>query len=672
MAKRAACLLLLGAISCAGTERRPELSSLIDRLGSDDIVVREEATQELQRQGAAAESELREALRTADSEVSSRIDLLLRRIAVTKLISPELRQSLARPELRLEIEDRAWSTERSDRYHLVNSLYSHRIAHAVPLLRHFLSDPDAEIRKLSCLWLGVYRDQRSAERIAGLLEDSDPNVVMTALAVLGDFRDRRFANLPLLLLNAEASDVRKAAVVSLARLSPEEFRRRRNTLLADPHPDVRACVARALRETYRPEDDTLLRSLLLDSNAQVRGHALDCLLEHGRELTDAEIIAFARDESWTDNSDHALNSRERISDSGTMGVLAALIGDPELALWNRMAAARLLRRSGYDRVPENLTAQLRSETNRVRGNAARVLGALGLSSCRESLERLLEDPDEEVRVDAVRAIVEMGDSRSADVLAPLVNHREWEIRSLAVEGLAKGKDRRGIQSALDELAHRKHDTNEHQLAKIVFRYGDSETRVALIRRIRTPEPGFFPGVDICHGLEQAQVRLTHEEQRLLLDSLHVQGELYDAPLKALVACGADLLPEFLEKRMSSLDPTDQVRALGAFHALKAEISKGSLLPLLNSPSPEVRVAAVLCVPLLPAPIDPRILEEVLMDEVLAVWTEDSYFGSRAYPSIGILVLEAAVRSLETATRKTLPAANCFEAAEKWLEELRRD
>src|SRR5688572_32814264 len=97
------CLLLLALFQA------DDVRDLIEKLGSDKIEVREQATQKLKELGEAARSALEAAAKGGDAERAARVRSLLRFFEVRAKLTPGLLKAVPDAADRIAVSDKAWA-----------------------------------------------------------------------------------------------------------------------------------------------------------------------------------------------------------------------------------------------------------------------------------------------------------------------------------------------------------------------------------------------------------------------------------------------------------------------------------------------------------------------------------------------------------------------------------
>lgn len=160
-------------------------------------------------------------------------------------------------------------------------------------LLDLLDDPDPEVRAAAADAVGDLEIARAAPRLAEALDDASAHVRREAAGALGEIEDPSTVDA---LREALCSDpdrrVRKAAAWALGETeSPRAVDALQKALDEVDHHWLRKRVVAALGETRAPSAVPVLRTLLSGADRELRGAALEALVENG---TDRAVRALGR------------------------------------------------------------------------------------------------------------------------------------------------------------------------------------------------------------------------------------------------------------------------------------------------------------------------------------------------------------------------------------------
>lgn len=210
---------------------------------------------------------------------------------------------------------------------------------------------------------------------------------------------------------------------------------------------VRVRAAELLGNAADPEDsdaiDALIGAATEDSEANVRGAAVDALDQLGRGALEALIAELAD-----------IDSEQAADWVAAQEYLAFLEADrPEL----RLAAATVLGHLGDERAVRGLEERFDDSDHRVRSRAVRACGRIGARGAVPSItELLLEDDSGGVRREAAEAIGAVGDSRGSSALVDAFEDPNSEVRRAAVAAVGE----LGDPSTIADVVPLLEDTDE--------------------------------------------------------------------------------------------------------------------------------------------------------------------------------------------------------------------
>jgi HEAT repeat protein len=234
---------------------------------------------------------------------------------------------------------------------------------------------------------------------------------------------------------------RAAALKGLGRIGRAEHARVLGEAADDPDPAVRAAAALGLGRLGVPEaGEKALPLLMGDADPGVRRRASVAATRLG--LGGPAITrAFAR---LLSDPDHhvrinALDGLSALAVPGDVTALAALLGDPDPAVWGR--ARTLLYRCGEDpAVRAEVMRTARRGTGAARARALEWLPERCTERLLDSLLTGLHDPSPAVRIQAARRLFPVERQQVQDELAAALRTEEHPE---AAAGLLRGLGRRG-------------------------------------------------------------------------------------------------------------------------------------------------------------------------------------------------------------------------------------
>lgn len=264
-----------------------DASALIDRLRSDLLEEREEATLALKALGKAAAPALELAAKSEDPEVAGRAGMLLRRMELQASIPPRLARNFPGLEDRLAGGDPAWKDvllesveedRRGSRRH--PDLTSDDLGFLLP--RALRGCVTAVERRQVCGWIGTYGLRSAIPELLPLLGDADPGVRLTAAHALASLGVKEAVPALVRLLEDPVGNVRARALWALADLEAKDQASRIAPLLVDPERQVRCYAAAGLRRMGAMDVAAAkLRAAQVDPDPAVRVRAIEGLLRVG-------------------------------------------------------------------------------------------------------------------------------------------------------------------------------------------------------------------------------------------------------------------------------------------------------------------------------------------------------------------------------------------------------
>lgn len=394
--------IALGLILLAGAGFQDETASLIEKLRSENIQVREAATKRLKELGKSARPALERVAKDPDAEVAARATYLLRILQLQEELTPNLQKLIPDAVERLaKSGDLNWTAvfleatatddqnnrklqdiERKDLTPLAaNAIqgavksdekmkaclvaFNWRLRSALPEMRKLLGDPDALVRLRTLQWYVQLGGREGAGHVAEMLKDDNDQVRQNAAVHLGYFGTK-----------AQMGQLQAA--------------------LKDPNQIVQMKAATALGKLG---DRTAVPSILPLLDTKHRGEAAVCLGELGCKEHVDRIAALLDDE----------NSR-----------------------WFALIALDLL--DARDRA-EAVAKYIDIPRPGIPGHAATVLGKWKARAYSDRIGALVKDKKQGDYTAAILALGLMGDPRQAEVLVPMLKDSSNDMRSDAAQAL---------------------------------------------------------------------------------------------------------------------------------------------------------------------------------------------------------------------------------------------
>jgi len=276
-------------------------ADLVDRLGSDLLDEREEATRQLKVLGKAAAVPLERAARSEDPEVAGRAQLLLRRIAIQDRISPRLQECFPGLADRLLAGDAAWKDVLFEGLE-EDKLGNRRRPALLPADLEFLAAgalrgcaTSAE-RIQVCSWVVVCGLKGATDELLRVLGDADPAVRSAACHSLAGLGAASAVPAIARLLEDPVGNVRARAAWALADLKVGDQATAIARLVVDPERQVRCYAAASLRRLGALESGVApVRSALADREPAVRLRAIEAAMRTGERELVGDLRALLQD-----------------------------------------------------------------------------------------------------------------------------------------------------------------------------------------------------------------------------------------------------------------------------------------------------------------------------------------------------------------------------------------
>jgi HEAT repeat protein len=356
-------------------------ASLVEKLRSDRVEEREDATRRLKALGRAAAPALEKAAKDRDAEVAARARQLLRVLELRETLPAKLREALPGVEDRLAAgDDHAWTeafleaneldlgpeelrpllrpafrgarSEREKR-EMASAAGRHRLGEAIPDLISFLQDESPRTRRHAAEALAALEARDQAKAIVPLLKHPALGVRGNAADLLGELGARESVPDLLPLLDDAEPHIRWHALQALALLRAPDAAPKAARLLGDADASVRLEAARAIGELGGRDSETDLAALLKDDAPAVRTAAARSLCALGSRKGVPLLLQDARHV-------HALNALRRPAEwnalrDATMGrdTLHPPLGD----LLERIAQAAGLALEGKALLPSRVLSR---------------------------------------------------------------------------------------------------------------------------------------------------------------------------------------------------------------------------------------------------------------------------------------------------------------------------
>jgi HEAT repeat protein len=627
---------------------------LIEKLTSDDPVVRDGAAKKLADLGKAAEPELRRAVGHPDPEVAGRVRKLLRMLEIDGAVSPRLKAAMPGIVARLQSGDgHEWTAVFLEIQRLPALARADLEFLAGPALRGAQNDQE----RMQLLNIVQFRRLRSASaEVEALL--THRTLCMTAGPTLIATRGRDAIPALLNVLRTDGTQARVQALLSLSRLRATEAVPALRDLLKSGDGEVRRFAARSYAEIAGREAIGDLKRMISDADPQLRAAGLSGLAATTLKDVGPDIVAAlaspdpvvrsaaaqaAGELRLKDSIPHlevmlrdkkeelkreAVNVLELYGTRAAAKALLPLLQDPDESFQDE--AMRALGELRFREGIPDIVKLLDSKDADRRQEAMKLLGVLGATDTFDRVAQGLKDESEDVRTTAVAALGAIDPARAARLLVPLLlsekhgsDVEDWlqeakphEARAELEKLLAAEKDderRQRIRETIDDvfgaspetLIARLEDKEAPARVRALMELRSADATPLVVKRLKDAEPA---------------VRLAAVEALERFESKEIQAALADPDPEVLCAAirGVkslklkEAVPALLPLLQSPITPVceEVAEALGTLGA--AEAVPG-LIELTRSAFPYVRASAALGLRRLSSPESAAALEALLKD-----------------------------------------------------------
>ena len=259
----------------------------------------------------------------------------------------------------------------------------------------------------------------------------------------------------------------------------------------------------------------------------------------------------------------ALGALDKMSGEPNIGLLCALLRDPDLAVQNRAVEVIIAKR--HPKTLRHLVEVLKDESDFARRAAVEVLNEIGDQDSIKDLLSALSDDDWWVRARATDALARIGGPRVIDAVLGLINDKDESVRRAAVEILNTTKDERAVQHLIS--ATRDEDWwVRDRAADALGAIGDPRAVPALVEML-SGEPRSIPAAARALGKLAGRDAVPHLKPLLDHKDKEVRIEAMKAIAEAADPAEADTLIARLAHDSGSRDPAVSEAAASAVQRL---------------------------------------------------------------------------------------------------------
>jgi HEAT repeat protein len=465
-------LALVWVVLASQDDPAKQARDLVEKLRSNDVHARDEATRKLKALGKAALPALEGAAKDADAEVVQRARGLLRVFAVMDTLTPNLMKCLPGIEDRLDLHRAPlWTKEFLRAAELQNGspkypglgtrdleslaiqairgmdhpemvkvfqiIDERSLRGTVPELARLLKDPKQPVRFSTVQLLGKLAVRETAASLIPLLKDPDPGVGEQAAEALGSLGGKEAVPALLEQLKGDLSRVGRRAAEALGKLRARDAIPELMRHLKGRDPEARRSALQALGTVGAPELIPDLVVFLKDPDPRIRSDtvrafrsmkARDAVPEIEKLLQDSD--AFVRRSAVSALAD--LGARDQIR------AIAALLDERGAdAVWIRGDAVRALGRLAAREEIPRIAKLLNDEGGYVRGLAADALAQLKARDRIPEIVRLLQDGEWTAVSSSLKALAELGAKEEIPRIGEVLRHESPFVRTSAIHALVR-------------------------------------------------------------------------------------------------------------------------------------------------------------------------------------------------------------------------------------------
>ena len=499
---------------------------------------------------------------------------------------------------------------------LLRALGRMRDPRAVPVLRKYVTSPDAATAQVALRLLG-HEDPVALAELLARWPAADTKLRVFILKIIRGSTDPRVDALLHTACREADRSVRIEALSALRKGDPQA-----DAVLHAACRDADARIRSIALSKLRADDPQwpeLLLAALADPDAMVRADAVsqtkegtpearvtDALLkllddpdvchaaaERLKDMRDPRLVepllALMQDPAhWTAGLTVLETQSDPRAIPALLAVLSAESGEDEVLdtegdTWNGAMATRALVRIGPPAV-EPLLRLARAAEPMPRRRAAKALGALCHPKIIPALIGLLDNPDVTVRLAAIEALDRQGDMRGYEALMPLLEDNEAEVRQAAAEALAGCRDPRLIE-LLAKMLDERDAASRAAAAEALSYFSDPRVPPLMLRALRDKDDLVYMSALQGNGRWVTERRIV--DALLTLDLSRYDDELID---RLRTADAAVVVPSLLNA-LKSRDAGRRAVAAEALGAFPTPEAKAALLKALTDRDEYVRDAA---------------------------------------------------------------------------------
>ena len=411
-----------------------------------------------------------------------------------------------------------------------------------------------------CRVLGILISQRTLPDAVELMSTSTAKALQGLVWALSNSRDYDPNKL---LVHLAYERAPRAALLEILNAQHERLETRallNRAYQADPteKASLFKLVAAGADENLVPE----LVSRLTGKDIGAKAHIIDILSRFDRP----EVQHALERELQSDNKvirQAALTALEKMSGEPNIGLLCALLRDPDLAVQNRAVEVIITKR--HPDTLKHLVEVLKDESDFARRAAVEVLNEIGDQESIKDLLSALGDDDWWVRARATDALARIGGPRVIDAVLGLIGDKDESVRRAAVEILNTTKDERAVKHLIAATGDEDWWVRE-RAADALGEIGDERAVPALVAMLKS-EARSIPAAARALGKLAGADAVPHLMRLLDHKDKEVRIEAIKALAEAVDPAAADEVITRIARESSSRDPTVSEAASAAVQRL---------------------------------------------------------------------------------------------------------
>ncbi len=540
-----------------------QVRELVEKLRSESIEEREDATKKLKELGRAALPELEKAAGNGEAEVRIRVGRLLRAIPIAEKLTHDLKRMKPGVEDRLASpDDHAWTEVLLEAWDGLGSKLSGDDLDFLSATALHAATSVEERRRL-CEIAGERGCRPAIPELILYLKDRNPTTCQNAIRALVKLHARSAWPDLVRLLNHSEEFTRGIAADALRDLQAHEAIPEVTKLLRARDPEARknaVTLLGHLQKTVVLLDPGMISEvalLLTDGNPEVRASAVETLGDLGAAGTAGKIVVLLKDTTSHVRGQACLALAELGAREAAPEVFL-LLKDPDPRVRSR--ASLCLGMLKAKEMGRDLVLMLKDEEAEVRKGAAEGLGFMGFRDAIPDVTALAKDPEFWVRSRAVEALGRLKARESIKEIGAALRDEDLQVRLKAVEALGRLASKECVPGLMECIKDGKAGVQEEAIEVL----GQLEVREAmpvLATLLEDPKVGVRVEAAswLCHfgSKEGVPVLLKESRSLIFLNALRRPEQWRKLragpPVEEVVGTGKEMLDRTAKQAGIALD-----------------------------------------------------------------------------------------------------------------------